>query len=406
MTLVRKRDVPFPSPTSGMHEPAAPAAWRFTNMALGKDTNLRNCCKYESRATAHLEDLESARTKTVFSKKAFAQKAHPEIDDDHARIHTNKGPANNIPELYTSSLLLSAISRDDSDPLKEPQMKAIVSQIQQIIETYGYGIQRTTSHYFKTLAGWLPIIAPGEIQKEINTLGTKLSLETSFLVLCMCLIVQVRSQEQQTFGEIYSTAKSLFLVLSSGAGESLRVLQGGVLIAYFEHGNAKSKVSAMTLSICSRICTELASSEAQHENTEDTETSRAQWAVLILEQMLDIELDGSKIKASGFVPPEPPLPVDSSYWSHTETQFSDERHSRSPMIAQIGVPGSFLRTIEAVQLLAKVEEFISKSVRSEVYDRQEAKVIDDKLQGLLQCLYKQATCGVEHCCFAISLCNR
>ncbi|RDW63715.1 hypothetical protein BP6252_11260 [Coleophoma cylindrospora] len=362
---------------------------------------LRNHCKYESRATAHLEDVRQ----TVLAQKALVHKAQPKIDDDDARIHTKKRPANNTPELYPVSLLLSAILQDDSDPLKAPQMKAIISQIQQLIETYGFGIQRTTNHYFKTLAGWLPIIAPGEIQKEINALDSKLSLETSFLILCMCLIVQVRSPEQQTFGEIYSTAKSLFLVLSSGAGESLRVLQGGVLIALFEHGNAKSKVSAITLSICSRICTGLALSQAQHE-TEDTETSRAQWAILILQRTLDIELDRSQMKASGFVPPEPPLPVDSDYWSYTEAPYSDERHADSPMIVQIGVPGSFLRTVEAVQLLAKVEEFISKSVRSEVYEKQEAKMIDDKLQGLLHSLYEQATHGVEHCCFAIALCIR
>jgi hypothetical protein len=114
---------------------------------------------------------------------------------------------------------------------------------------------------------------------------------TIHLVSHMYEVVTIRTRERRE--NFYQTVKRLYSVTLSSRTPSIELIQGGILLALFEHCQALHDATYQTLGTCARMGYSLGVHESICPNTplEDTESRSSVekrkniwWGIIILER--------------------------------------------------------------------------------------------------------------------------
>jgi hypothetical protein len=163
----------------------------------------------------------------------------------------------------------------------------IPAQVLGILIANGEGVPSVASTYFRTIDVWLPIIAPNECTKRLETISADQNIELACLLLCMYLIIQAPStgdcgSEMQS--STYFQAKTLHTTLIAAGKNSLEIIQAGVLVSLYEQGHGMIEAAQLTIAVCIRMATKAKIALRSKAGMQNTEFGRLWWGILILDR--------------------------------------------------------------------------------------------------------------------------
>lgn len=147
--------------------------------------------------------------------------------------------------------------------------------------------------FFEEIHRWLTIISKESFFVHLLNPLTERQTELSLLTLCMKLCCAARSNgDSQTV--LYNTAKRFYHEVEAAGFLSIPVLQSGILIAFYELGQAIYPAAYLTVGACARYGLMLGldrsllalegDSDGSRSWTEVEERRRVWWAVLIFDR--------------------------------------------------------------------------------------------------------------------------
>jgi hypothetical protein len=126
---------------------------------------------------------------------------------------------------------------------------------QDVLDHLGTGssVKVVVDEYFSTVHQWMPIVSQMRLMSELRDPHWEAGPDFALLLLCMKLIISRPPDTVESHQTpIYLSAKR-FLALSEAAGTvSLRVLQAGLLITWYEYGQAVYPAAFMSAGWCVR----------------------------------------------------------------------------------------------------------------------------------------------------------
>lgn len=159
-------------------------------------------------------------------------------------------------------------------------------------------IRSIASSFFTTIHRWLPIISKrGFFTYLLNPL-TQRRTELSLLALCMKLSCTAPSDADQDGGSrmaLYRIAKRFYLEVEIAGVQSIYMLQAGILIAFYELGQAIYPAAYLTVGACARYGLALGIDKLSLEPVGDIdgnswneveEKRRVWWAVLLFDRLV------------------------------------------------------------------------------------------------------------------------
>lgn len=171
----------------------------------------------------------------------------------------------------------------------------LVTQAGAIITAQGDDIRTITATYFSTVHCWLPIVHKKRFYRRLITLQTAPSAELAMLLLCVYLAIQSPGPENHqisTHSGLYNMVKFFYSFLQAARTPSLVLVQCGILISIYEHGQGMSQAAYLSIGTCASMGRALdVHKNGDPELLEDLdiaagreEATRVWWGVMILDR--------------------------------------------------------------------------------------------------------------------------
>ena len=126
---------------------------------------------------------------------------------------------------------------------------------QDVLDLLGNGlaVQGIIFNYFATTHKWMPIVAKQRLIRKMANPVWEAGSELALLFLCMKLITS-RPQDniESTQNPLYLSAKRFLALMEASGTISLIVLQAGLLIVWYEYGQAIYPAALLTSGWCLR----------------------------------------------------------------------------------------------------------------------------------------------------------
>jgi hypothetical protein len=153
-------------------------------------------------------------------------------------------------------------------------------------------LQEIASYYFRAASPWLPIISKRRVFDQLlNPLLSPIRADAYFLLLCMLVITQPPPVACAWSDEYYAAIQFRAELELTGA-LSLNILQGCILLAAYEQGNAIYPAAHLSIGNCLKRATALGlgwtyswpDSVIAAEQFRAEERRRVWWAIYLLER--------------------------------------------------------------------------------------------------------------------------
>ncbi|KAH6711553.1 hypothetical protein BKA61DRAFT_611180 [Leptodontidium sp. MPI-SDFR-AT-0119] len=238
-----------------------------------------------------------------------------------------------------------AIAFLDSDTFKYGGVvvpKPLVEIPGDVLQLLGDGpeIQDIITKYFETVHKWMPIVSHKRMTRNMVNPMWEGGPDLALLFLCMKLITSTPPDGiEASQSPLYISAKRFIALLEATGSASLHVLQAGLLVTWYEYGQAIYPAAYMSAGWCVRYGNMLGingNSEAAEilgrtgTWVEQEERRRTWWGVLLADRIVCI---GSQ----GYIPnpqeptPEDVLPVHDYAWEAGEVTSAGQRTVGMPI---------------------------------------------------------------------------
>jgi hypothetical protein len=126
---------------------------------------------------------------------------------------------------------------------------------QDVLDLLGDGpsVQAIIYDYFATVHKWMPIVSQKRLTRNMANPLWEAGPDLALLFLCMKLIIS-RPQEgiESSQNHLYMSAKRFLALMEATGTISLIVLQAGLLVVWFEYGQAIYPAAWMSAGWCVR----------------------------------------------------------------------------------------------------------------------------------------------------------
>jgi hypothetical protein len=128
----------------------------------------------------------------------------------------------------------------------------IVDQLNDILDAICEDLEITCKTYFRTLHSWLPFLCEIEFWRRFSSLGKTRDADFVILVIGMYLLAYSPSRNAKEFDVdfVYSAVKHAWIQAARTGDSSLSCIEGGLLLATYEHGQALEEQKRLSMSIC------------------------------------------------------------------------------------------------------------------------------------------------------------
>ncbi|KAE9370944.1 hypothetical protein N431DRAFT_468950 [Stipitochalara longipes BDJ] len=218
--------------------------------------------------------------------------------------------------------------------------------------------------FFEEIHRWLTIISKESFFVHLLSPLAERQTELSLLTLCMKLCCASRSDgDSQTI--LYNTAKRFYHEVEAAGFLSIPVLQSGILIAFYELGQAIYPAAYLTVGACARYGLMLGldryllalegDSDGPRSWIEVEEKRRVWWAVLIFDRYLNLS---NPLRPLSTEDPtfDSYLPVDDIAWDDSTTKPSDAVRISNGFTLRMG---GFARLCQAAYLLSQALRIVA-----------------------------------------------
>ncbi|KAH8805147.1 hypothetical protein F5884DRAFT_859763 [Xylogone sp. PMI_703] len=304
----------------------------------------------------------------------------------------------------------------NTTPLKTSGLDDVfVAQVVATITAQGDDIRTFIEKYFTTIHCWLPIINKKKFYRRLITLQTAPNAEFAMLLLCVYLSIQLPDRENNqvpTHGALYNMVKFFYSFLQAARKPSLVLVQCGILIAIYEHGQDMSQAAYLSIGTCASMGHALRlhkneyleALEGHDSTTTPEEAVRIWWGVIILDRVIALKDPENGYPLAAQHPCHDytlPLNDDScrELWNH-RSLYPTLMESLSSTV-QIG---SFGRAAQAAYLLGLVIEFVSTSKSDLSQPYKIVAHLDSSIQHVLLNIFNRYKGSYTLCCDAISMC--
>jgi hypothetical protein len=172
-----------------------------------------------------------------------------------------------------------------------------VTQASTIITTQGDDIRAIAAKYFSTVHCWLPIVNKKAFYRRIITLQTAPSAELAMLLLCIYLAIQLpdpKNSQISTHGGLYNMVKYFYSFLQADRSPSLVLIQCGILISIYEHGQDMSQAAYLSIGTCATMGHALQLHKIREPESpkevdiaaSQEEATRVWWGVIVLDRYI------------------------------------------------------------------------------------------------------------------------
>ncbi|KAH8897591.1 hypothetical protein GQ53DRAFT_448985 [Thozetella sp. PMI_491] len=233
--------------------------------------------------------------------------------------------------------------------------------------------------YYRLANRWLPIISKKKIFDQLLNPLLPLRADAVFLLLCMKTALTQPLSEPHSWPSEYHAAVRYRTDLELAGLASLEILQGCILLAAYEQGNAIYPAAHTSIGICLQHASALRMgwtySIASHIDAE--ERNRSWWAIFLLERVLGLG-DAHQM----FVVPEPnldaQLPWPDQDWEDYTVPSTSSTLSSPPIVV-----GSFASILQASFVLSRVFGYLSAALTEVQARLDEVEQFERTLQALM-----------------------
>ncbi|KAL7926003.1 hypothetical protein ACQKWADRAFT_281500 [Trichoderma austrokoningii] len=229
------------------------------------------------------------------------------------------------------------------------------------------------NHFFNTIHAWLPMVSRKRFHDDLRNQSDNLgaSADLAFLLLSMKLMTwqpppeDDASPEKQTARTItYIETKRFGFELEASGMFSLRVLQGLLLVAFYEVGHAIYPAAFMSIAACVRYAHALGIQPGGLQRlklpltwVEEEERKRVWWAAFLLDRFVSLSCPGCPAIIDE-PEPEDPLPTNDALWDEGVKKVPRSPLLKNPVSIDFG---RFAVLIQAFALMSKVQRLTSSS---------------------------------------------
>ncbi|KAG0645929.1 Transcription factor BOA15 [Hyphodiscus hymeniophilus] len=288
------------------------------------------------------------------------------------------GPSYNHPQDYAWQGLQNkfpAIAVLDKETFKDGGYGYLISQYQgylkypyiafaakDVLEHLGDGnsVTAIANEYFATVHLWMPIVSQKRLMVDMRNPHWEAGPDFALLLLCMKLIISRPPDSIESYQTLIYVSAKRFIAMAEASGTvSLFVLQAGLLITWYEYGQAIYPAAWMSAGWCVRYGN-LLGINGHSETlellgrpstwTELEERRRTWWGVLITDKIVSIGSQGH-ILTNQEPNADTPLPVNDSAWEQGELSLAVQRLVSNPLSDAVE---PFPRLCQASILVGKV----------------------------------------------------
>jgi hypothetical protein len=219
-------------------------------------------------------------------------------------------------------------------------------------------LRHMVEHFFASVQTYFPIISKIRLYQHLADPTHEPGVEMAFLFLTMKLICTEIPEGVPPQTQLYQDVKSFYHYIETQNGFSIRTIQGLLLIAMYETGNAIYPAAYLTIGNCARVGYAMGLHERDAPQmlprtttwTEQEERRRVWWAVVILDRFVNIGHRGKPF-ATNDPSVESYLPTDDAAWDRGQ-MLAANRLALSASQKIKAAP--FARMCQASHLLGKI----------------------------------------------------
>ncbi|PVH88931.1 hypothetical protein DL98DRAFT_622612 [Cadophora sp. DSE1049] len=301
---------------------------------------------------ARVEQLEKLVDNSIFTKVS----SKPKTDNlSYIGGETSGKAASN---LYSSLFFLDqryfTHLHRKQEPLLLPTTRALAEILEPELGLPG-GLCQLVSRYFDAVQGWMPVVSRMRMRRVLDRSIGEIKADTAFLLSCMKLVLQDPQSQNFEDQSLYKALKAEYLDLEQAGVQSLRLIQGGLMIAVYELGHGIYPAAYTTVGICARQAISLGINNQEIPQflqpwPEWEEEIRVWWFVMMLDRHVTV---GRELRSLCTENPKKnmPLPADSEAWDQGVMAAPQRLYISSPMTVR---SSSFARFAQAYNLLGRV----------------------------------------------------
>ncbi|KAL2839260.1 hypothetical protein BJY01DRAFT_28697 [Aspergillus pseudoustus] len=202
----------------------------------------------------------------------------------------------------------------------------VYSEVQNLIRSTGEFVDDLTSRYFRTFHTHLPIIARTRFQDSLLTTGSTPGVDSSLLLLVICLITYIPNTDSRTQHRgtspitrqsLYLATKALLAQVQGSMKPSVPLIQATLLLATYEYASGRPEAALATIATCARMAYVARIHIRLQDTTDSTSRLEAEeawntwWGIVISERAFMCEAGTlDQPLTTAFPPGEARLPVD------------------------------------------------------------------------------------------------
>ncbi|KAL2214708.1 hypothetical protein CC79DRAFT_157712 [Sarocladium strictum] len=262
-------------------------------------------------------------------------------------------------------------------------------------------MHETATYYFRAASPWLPIVSKRRVFDQLlNPLLSPLRADTYFLLLCMLVITQP-SPVEGLCSEEYHAATQFRAELEVSGALSLNILQGCIMLAVYEQGNAIYPAAHLSVGGCLKQATALGlgwtyswpDSHLPAEQVRAEERRRVWWAIYLLERIQTLGNQGQILLV-----PEPDLGAQLP-WSEAGWDECKIPTSPSTLSSPSSRVGRYSAIIQASFLLSNVYAHLSHSFTDKSSQQREVKQLQNTLDALMRYTIPEGSAELKVLCY-------
>lgn len=155
-----------------------------------------------------------------------------------------------VTDILARTASVSSTQRTHSDTIT---YEAFGSQIFQTLRLIGDDMEPTCKEYFQRIHCWVPFIDQMEFWRRFSSLQINLDLEFSILLVGIYINAYTPTGSSHNIilvDSTYSIIKNIWSSLQMNKCPSILLIQAGLLLATYEHGQALKEISTLTIRTC------------------------------------------------------------------------------------------------------------------------------------------------------------
>ncbi|RFU80057.1 fungal-specific transcription factor [Trichoderma arundinaceum] len=250
-----------------------------------------------------------------------------------------------------------------------------------------HDIKIMSSRFFDTIQYWMPIVSKRSFYGHHLQQSSSPRPELAILLLCMKLISEVPSDDDQSpKNTLYHATKQFYQEVETAGILSFQVLQAGILLCLYEIGHAIYPSAFLSVGACARYAHALGitgdgRSQINRPLTwvEQEEIRRVWWAIVVMDRFVGL---GCRGRSFVIEHPQPHfiLPAEEAAWDNGIIKNNNLNTVSHPSENQMS---KFALVAQAASLLGQVLEHTSTLATNPKLHEDKFKQLDRTIHALM-----------------------